>query len=338
MIQDAIALLVGDEELTPEQIAEVANEILDGVATHSQIAAFITALRIRGEKVEHITAFVKALRARADHIETPGGVILDTVGTGGDCRGTFNVSTTAAIIAAAAGVQVAKHGNRAVSSLSGSADVLARLGVNIEASLKVVERCLKEIGLCFLYAPSFHSAMRHVDIPRRELAIRSIFNMAGPLSSPAGATHQLIGVYAPELTQTFAEVLRELGTIRALVVHGSDGLDEVTLTSVTQVTELVDGNIDTWTLTPGDFGLDPVNLEDLLVDSPEMSAEIIQNILAGQKGPCSEMALANAGAALFVAGKTASIQDGYALAKETLAEGKAARKLEALVDLTHSKE
>ncbi len=338
MIQDAIALLVGDEELTSEQIAEVANEILDGQATHCQIAGFITALRIRGEKVEHICAFTRALRARADRIETPGGIILDTVGTGGDCRGTFNISTAAALIAAAAGVQVAKHGNRAVSSLSGSADVLAHLGVNIEAPQRVVERCLREIGLCFLFAPAFHSAMRHAAIPRRELGIRSIFNMVGPLSNPAGATHQLIGVYAPELTVTFAEVLRELGSERALVVHGSDGLDEVTLTSVTQVTELNDGEIDTWTLTPGDFGLDPVNIEDLLADSPEASAEIVQNVLAGQKGPCAEIALANAGAALFVAGRTASIQDGYALAKEVLAEGKAAEKLEALVDLTNSKE
>lgn len=336
MIQDAIALLVGDEELSGEQAREVAAEILSGEATPSQIAAFITALRIRGESVDHIRAFVETLRAKATRIDPPEGVVLDVVGTGGDAVGTFNVSTTAAIIASAAGVTVAKHGNRAVSSSCGSADVLAKLGVNIDAPIDVVRRCLHEIGLCFLFAPAYHSAMRHAAVPRREVGIRSIFNMVGPLSNPAGATHQLVGVYAPELTDTFARVLRELGTQRALIVHGSDGIDEVTITSVTQVTELRDGDIETWTLDPNDFGIEPADLEDLLVDSVEAAAAEVDKILAGAKGPTSEMALVNAGAALYVAGLAPSVPEGYALALDTVAQGKAREKLDALVELSNS--
>lgn len=335
MIQDAIAILIDDEELSPEQAAEVASEILEGQATPSQIAGFLTALRIRGEQVGHIRAFVEALRARVSSIARPGGVVLDTCGTGGDAVGTFNVSTTAAFIAAGAGVRVAKHGNRAVSSRSGSADVLAALGVNIEAPLQTVEQCLNEIGICFLFAPACHSAMRHAAVPRRELGIRSIFNMVGPLSNPAGATHQLIGVYAPELTETFAQVLRELGSERALIVHGSDGIDEVTITSVTQVSELRHGDIETWTLDPGDFGVEPCSVEDLVVESVEEAAEELRNILAGRKGARSQMALVNAGAALYVAGLCASIPDGYQQAIEVVASGKALEKLDQLVELTN---
>lgn len=335
MIQDAIALLVADEEMTVETVREVAGEILSGQATSCQIAAFITALRIRGERAEHILAFAEALRARADHIRPPEGVVLDTCGTGGDAVGTFNFSTAAAIIAAGAGVCVAKHGNRAVSSTCGSADVLAQLGVNVNAPLPVVERCLREIGLCFLFAPAWHSAMRHAAAARREVGIRSIFNMIGPLSNPAGATHQLVGVYAPELTRTFAEVLRSLGSQRALVVHGSDGIDEVTITSPTQVTELRDGEIDTFTISPSDFGIAPASIEDLVVDSAKTAEEEMRKVLDGVPGPRLDMSLVNAGAALFVAGRAASIEDGYAMAREVVAEGKAREKLAALIDMSN---
>ncbi len=336
MIQDAIALLVGDEELPGDKTREVAAEILNGEATPCQVAAFITAMRIRGEEVDHILAFAETLREKADRIEPPEGIVLDTCGTGGDAMGTFNVSTTAAIIAAGAGVTVAKHGNRAVSSSCGSADVLAQLGVNINAPLDTVERCLHEIGLCFLFAPACHSAMKHAAEARRDVGIRSIFNMVGPLSNPAGATHQLIGVYAPELTETFAHVLKKLGSERALIVHGSDGVDEVTTTTVTQVTELRDGKIETWMLDHNDFGLDAVNLVDLLADGVEDAADQMRRILEGEKGPRSEMALVNAAAALYVAGRASSIPDAYGLAVETVAEGKAMEKLQALVDMTNS--
>lgn len=336
MIQEAIALLVADEEFTGEHATEVINEILDGKATACQIAAFITALRIRKERVEHIVAFARALRARAGGIRSPEGVVLDTCGTGGDTYGTFNISTAAAIIASAAGACVAKHGNRAITSTCGSADVLAALGVKIDAGREVAERCLREIGLCFLFAPACHSAMKHAAVPRREVGIRTIFNMVGPLVNPAGANHQLIGVYAPELTQVFAEVLRELGSERALVVHGSDGVDEVTTTSVTQLTELRNGKIETWTVAPSDFGLEAVSIEDLVVSSIEEAAEKMREVLSGRKGPCSDVALLNAGAALYVAGKVASIGDGFHVAVETVASNKAIEKLEALVELTNA--
>ncbi|MBN1867001.1 anthranilate phosphoribosyltransferase [Candidatus Sumerlaeota bacterium] len=336
MIQDGIALLLDDEELRVDQAREIAQEILNGEATPCQIAAFITALRIRGESVEHILAFAETLRGRAAKVQGPEGIILDTCGTGGDAVGTFNVSTTAALIAAGAGVCVAKHGNRAVSSTCGSADVLAELGVNIGASLEVVEKCLNEIGICFLFAPSHHSAMKHAAVPRREIGIRTIFNMIGPLSNPAGATHQVVGVYAPHLTETFAKVLRELGSERALVVHGSDGIDEVTTTSVTQVTELRDGEIETWTLSPNDFGIEPASVEDLVVDSAQEAAQEIRNILSGQKGPRMDMALVNAAAALYVAGRAASVPDAYGLALDAITSNRAMEKLEALVEMSNA--
>lgn len=336
MIQEALALLLDDEPLSAEQTAQVAREILSGEATSAQIAAFITALRIRGERVEHVVAFARALRERADKIQPPQGPVLDTCGTGGDAQGTFNVSTAAAIVAAAAGATVAKHGNRAVTSACGSADVLKALGVNIEAPLKTAEKCLHEIGLCFLFAPSCHSAMRHAAAPRKELAIRSIFNMVGPLSNPANATHQLIGVYHPELTELFAHALKELGSEKALIVHGSDGVDEVTLTSVTQITELRHGEVDTWTVEPHDFGLEPIDLEDILVETVEEAAERMREVLSGRKNACAEMALVNAGAALFAANLAPSMPDGYQRAKEVVASGKALEKLEALVDMTRS--
>ena len=336
MIQNAIAILVGGEELTGAQAREVAQEILDGQATPCQIASFITALRIRKERVEHIVAFAEALREKAGRMRVPEGVILDTCGTGGDARGTFNVSTAAAVIAAAAGVRVAKHGNRAVSSACGSADVLAQLGVKIDADRAVTERCLSEIGLCFLFAPACHGAMKHAAAARREVGIRSIFNMVGPLVNPAGASHQLLGVYAPELTQTYAEVLRRLGSERALLVHGADGMDEITITGPTQVTELRDGEIKTRTVEPSDFGLKLAALGEIVAGSVEEATQRMREVLSGRKGPCLDVALMNAGAALYVAGRASSLPDGYALAAETVAGGKAAEKLQALVDLTNA--
>jgi anthranilate phosphoribosyltransferase len=336
MIQKAIAALVAGEDLTGSLAREVAREILDGQASPCQIAAFITALRIRKERVEHIVAFAEALREKAGRVRAPEGVVLDTCGTGGDGRATFNVSTAAAIIAAGAGACVAKHGNRAVSSACGSADVLAQLGVRIDADRSVMERCLGEIGLCFLFAPACHGAMKHAGAARKEVGIRSIFNMVGPLVNPAGATHQMIGVYAPELTETYAEVLRRLGSERVLAVHGSDGMDEITITGPTQVTELRDGKIETRTIQPSDFGVQTATPETIMAHSAEEAAQRMREVLSGQKGPCLDVALMNAGAALYVAGLADTMQDGFALAAETVASGKAAAKLQALVTFTNA--
>ena len=338
MIKEAITRLVAGDDLTGEEAHKVALQILSGEATACQIASFLTALRIRGERVEHLEAFVRAMRAKAAHIETPGGVILDTCGTGGDGIGTFNVSTTAMFMAAAAGIRVAKHGNRAMSSRCGSADVLVAAGIRIDCSRAVSERCLREIGICFLFAPAFHSAMKHAVQPRREIGHRTIFNLAGPLSNPAGATHQLIGVYDVSLCRVFAEALRGLGTERALIVHGSDGLDEISTTAPTEMTELRDGEIRAWSATPADFGLEhPANIEDLLAtEDAQGDAETLVAILKGEEtGPKAEIALVNAGAAIYVAGKAESIREGIEIARRTVASGVAFEKLEQLRRMTN---
>lgn len=338
MIREAIAKLVAGEELTGDEAHQVALEILAGEATACQIASFLTALRMRGERTEHVVGFVRVMRDRVARIETPSGVILDTCGTGGDEIGTFNVSTAAAFIAAGADIQVAKHGNRAMSSRCGSADVLSALGVRIDCSHALAERCLRELGICFLFAPSYHSAMKHAVQPRREIGHRTIFNMAGPLSNPAGATHQLIGVYHSSLCRMFAEVLRELGAERALIVHGSDGLDEISTTDVTELTELRDGEIRSWSATPADFGLDkPADLEDLLAaEDTHGNARILVSILKGEeKGPKAQIALVNAGAAIYVAGGAKTIREGIETARRVVASGAPYEKLEDLRQMTN---
>jgi anthranilate phosphoribosyltransferase len=281
------------------------------------------------------------MREKAAHIQRPKGIVFDTCGTGGDNIGTFNVSTTAAFIVAAAGIPVAKHGNRAMSSRCGSADVLTALGVRIDCPHAVAERCLAEIGICFLFAPAYHSAMKHAVQPRREIGHRTIFNLAGPLSNPAGASHQLIGVYDRSLCRMFAEVLRELGSERVLIVHGSDGLDEISTTEVTELTELRNGDIYSWSATPSDFGIEtPADMADLLAgEDAEANAAIVTAILKGDEtGPKAEIALVNAGAALYVAGKAESIPEGVKAARQMIASGAAYAKLEALCEMTIASE
>jgi len=339
MIKEAIQSLVAGGEVDGQTAHAVAQEILAGEATACQIASFLTALRIRGERPAHLSAFVRAMREKATRIARPDGVVLDTCGTGGDASGTFNISTAAMFLAAAAGVRVAKHGNRAMSSRCGSADVLAAAGVKIDCAPAVSERCLREIGICFLFAPAYHSAMKHAVAPRREIGHRTIFNMAGPLSNPAGATHQLIGVYDPNLCGLFAEVLRELGTVRALIAHSEDGLDEISTCGPTAVTELRDGEIRAWTIAPADFGITaPARLADLRApETPEASAALLAAILRGEEtGPKAQIVLVNAGAALYVAGQAESIREGVALARETVESGAAFDKLEALCRMTNA--
>ncbi|MCX8035683.1 MAG: anthranilate phosphoribosyltransferase [Candidatus Sumerlaeia bacterium] len=338
MIREAIGQLVAGDELTGEAARAVALEILSGEATPCQIASFLTALRIRGHTAAHVLGFVQAMREKATRIAAPEGVILDTCGTGGDDLGTFNISTTAMFLAAGAGVRVAKHGNRAMSSRCGSADVLTALGVKIDCSPALSERCLHELGVCFLFAPLYHTAMKHAVQPRREIGHRTIFNLAGPLCNPAGATHQLIGVYDAPLGSMFAEVLRMLGCRRALIVHGADGLDEISVTAPTELTELRDGKIRAWTVTPRDLGFKhTAALADLrAAEDAAGNAAITLAILRGEEtGPRAEVALANAGAALYVAEQADTLCEGIELARKALASGAALAKLDALRQMTN---
>ncbi len=340
MIQEAIAKLIADQALSEEQAIKVANEIMSGTATPCQIASFITALRIRGETVSTIVGFVRTLRNKAVKITTSSEMaVLDTCGTGGDQSGTFNISTAAALIAAGADVKVAKHGNRSVSSRCGSADVLTALGVNIEVPREISQRCLDELGICFLFAPLYHKAMKYAVQPRREIGIRTIFNIIGPLSNPAAAAHQLIGVYEPRLTTLFVEVLKELGTKHALVVHGHDKLDEITTTDSTLVTELKeDASIHTYTVKPEDFGFARAALADLKGEDAETNAAIIEAILRGEQGPRTDIALLNAGAAIYVAGKVLMIREGIVLARGAIQSGEAQRKLDGLRRITKAQD
>lgn len=335
---DLKALLgrVAAGELLSEGDAETAFDIMmSGNATPSQMGAFLMGLRVRGETVDEITGAAKAMRAKALHIEAPAGAI-DTCGTGGDGSGTFNVSTATALVVAGAGVPVAKHGNRNLSSRSGSADILAALGVNIDADMGLVKRSLWEAGIGFLMAPRHHSAMRHVGPTRVELGTRTIFNLLGPLSSPANAKRQLVGVFAPQWVRPMAEVLGKLGSERAWVVHGS-GLDELTTTGTTKIAALKDGAVAEIELTPEELGLKRVTLAELRGGDPAQNAAAMRTLLGGAKGPLRDIVLLNAGAALLVAGKAADLPHGMQLAAQSIDGGHAANVLERLVEITNSR-
>ena len=317
-----------------ERDAEAAFDIImSGNATPSQIGAFLMALRLRGETVEEITGAARIMRAKAVGVDAPAGTI-DTCGTGGDSSGSFNISTASALVVAACGVSVAKHGNRALSSKSGSADVLTALGVNIDADLAIVRECLWEIGIGFLMAPRHHSATRHVAPTRVELGTRTIFNLLGPLSSPAKARRQLVGVFAPEWVQPMAEVLGRLGSERAWVVHGA-GLDELTTTGTTMVAALADGKVETFEVAPEDFGLPRARLEDIKGGEPQHNARLMEGLLAGAGGPLRDVVLLNSGAALLVAGRATTVEAGIELAAKSLDSGAAQRVLQQLVARTN---
>ena len=317
-----------------ERDAEAAFDIImSGNATPSQIGAFLMALRLRGETVEEITGAARIMRAKAVGVDAPAGTI-DTCGTGGDSSGSFNISTASALVVAACGVPVAKHGNRALSSKSGSADVLTALGVNIDADLAIVRECLWEIGIGFLMAPRHHSATRHVAPTRVELGTRTIFNLLGPLSSPAKARRQLVGVFAPEWVQPMAEVLGRLGSERAWVVHGA-GLDELTTTGTTMVAALADGKVETFEVAPEDFGLPRARLEDIKGGEPQHNARLMEGLLAGAGGPLRDVVLLNSGAALLVAGRVTTVEAGIELAAKSLDSGAAQRVLQQLVARTN---
>ncbi|HHW39912.1 MAG TPA: bifunctional anthranilate synthase component II/anthranilate phosphoribosyltransferase [Syntrophomonadaceae bacterium] len=333
-LTSVIEKVVNRYHLSEEEAEEAMGAIMSGEATPAQIASLLTALRLKGETVEEITGFARAMRARARRITPRFNHLIDTCGTGGDQKSTFNISTTAAFVVAGAGLPVAKHGNRSVSSKCGSADVLEALGVKVDIAPEQAERCLEQTGICFLFAPVFHEAMKHAVGPRREIGIRTVFNILGPLTNPAGAQIQLLGVYDPNLTGVIARVLRRLGSSRAMVVHGEDGLDEITHTGRTRISELVDGEIRSYEVAPEDLGLKRGRLEDITGNTAEENARITLDVLNGRPGPCRDVVLMNAGAALLVGGKVDSLKDGVRLAAEVIDSGAALRKLRELIDFT----
>ncbi len=333
-LKSLLAMVAAGRSLSESEAEAAFDIIMSGDATPSQMGGFLMALRVRGETVDEITGAARIMRAKAVPIEAPPGAI-DTCGTGGDASGSFNISTASALVVAGCGVPVAKHGNRALSSKSGSADVLTALGVNIDADLAVVHACLWEVGIGFLMAPRHHSATRHVAPTRVELGTRTIFNLLGPLSSPALARRQLVGVFAPEWVRPMAEVLGRLGGERAWVVHG-DGLDELTTAGPTKVAALDHEWVETFEVTAGDAGLPPARLEDLRGGEPALNARLMQDLLAGVGGPLRDVVLLNSAAALLIAGRAATLYEGAELAARAIDSGAARQILEALVARSNS--
>lgn len=336
MIREAIAKLVKGEDLSKNEIELVMEEIMTGQALPTQIAAFLTAMRIKGETIDEIVGAAEIMRRHATKIKTRHPVVLDTCGTGGDECHTFNVSTVAAFVVAGAGVVVAKHGNRSVSSACGSADLLKALGVNIEAEEHIVSKCIDEVGIGFLFAPALHKAMKYAIGPRREIGIRTIFNILGPMTNPAGATNQLVGVYDAGLTRPMAEALGRLGSRHALVVYGRDGLDEVTTTDKTQVSELKAGKVKTFEVSPRDFGIKKAKPEELRGGDSAENAKIAMDILSGEKGPAYDIVILNAGCAIYTADKAADIKEGIKSAEESIESGAAVGKLQELKEATNA--
>ena len=334
-MQKAIAKVINGDDLRRDEMVDVMNQIMSGEATDAQIGAFLIALRLKGESVDEIAGAVAVMREKATPIATKHDVIVDTCGTGGDHSGTFNISTTAAFVAAGAGLCVAKHGNRAATSQSGSADVLMALGVNIEASPETVSQCLDEVGIGFLFAPALHGAMKYAIGPRRELGVRTIFNALGPLTNPAGARRQVIGVYSAALTETLAGVLATLGAERAYVVHGADGLDEMTLTGPTKVSELKDGAVSTYRVSPGEVGLGQARADALKGGDADSNASITLSVLKGAEGPARDIVLLNAAAAIVAGDKASDLREGVQVAAEAIDSGRAMAKLEALIEASN---
>ena len=333
MIREAIDAVVSGRSLPMEEAAGVMREIMDGQATPGQLGAFLTALRVKGETVEEIAGFVTVMRDKALKVNV-AGKLVDTVGTGGDGHNTFNISTATAFVAAGAGLKVAKHGNRAASSACGAADVLEALGVKFDLPPDGVERCINEIGIGFMFAPTFHASTRHAAPVRREIGIRTVFNVLGPLTNPAGAQYLLLGVAYPELGQTIAEVLRLLGAHHAIIVHGHGGLDEISLSGDTSVWEMQGDEVRTWKLTVKDTGLPEHSIEDIRGGSKEENAATMRRLLRGEPGPVRDFVLANAAAALLIGELVQTIRQGVELAAQVIDSGAARDKLDALAELS----
>ncbi len=334
LIKEAISKLINTQDLSLEESLAVMTQIMEGGATDAQIASFLTALRMKGETVEEITGCTIAMRRKAVKINAGDGVVIDTCGTGGDARNTFNISTAAAFVVAGAGLKVAKHGNKASSSLCGSADVLKCLGVNIEAGVETVERCITKTNIGFLFAPILHQAMKYAVGPRKEIGIRTIFNILGPLANPAGAVHRILGVYSEHLTIMMAEALKQLGDKHAFVVYGLDGLDEITITDRTKVCELVDNEVKSYYVNPEDFGIKISNLSSLTVNTPDESARAIRDVLDGICGPKRDVVLLNAAAAIIAGGLAEDFMEGIEIAARSVDTGSAKETLKKLIEIS----
>ncbi len=340
MIQQAIAKVVESQNLSEEEMMGVMDQIMEGECTPAQIGALLVALRMKKETVDEIVGAVKVMRKKATRIHVAalpdGRYLVDTCGTGGDGKGTFNISTTAAFVAAGAGVPVAKHGNRSVSSTCGSADVLEALGLRLDVPPEGIQRCIEEVGIGFLFAPLLHKAMKHAIGPRREIGIRTLFNILGPLTNPAGAMGQVLGVFRAQLAEPLAEVLGRLGSRRVLVVHGSDGTDEMTLTGPTHIAELHDGNVTSYDVVPEQFGLSRCSIEDIKGGKPHENIRIVRQILDGEQGPRRDITLLNAAAAIMAGGIANDLWEGLDRARESIDSGAARDRLHRLISLTRS--
>jgi len=335
VLKAAINMLVNKVSLSESEMVGCMNEIMEGRATDAQIGAFLTALRVKGETVEEITGAAKIMRKKAITIKAPEGV-LDTCGTGGDMSHTFNISTTTSIVVSACGVPVAKHGNRSVSSQSGSADVLEALGIIIDLPPEKVEECLFETDFGFLFAPLFHPAMKYAIGPRREMGIRTIFNILGPLTNPAGAKRQLLGVFAGHLTETLAMVLGNLGAVDAMVIHGRDGLDEISISDETKVSRFSDGKTENFSIAPEDFGIRRMEIDSILGGNKEENALITLAVLRGERGPRRDIVLMNSAAAIVVSGKAGDFRTAFDMAADGIDSGKALKKLEEVKRVSNS--
>ncbi len=335
-MQSAIRAVTERIDLSSEEMQQVMRSIMTGEATQAQIGGFLIGLRMKGESVDEIAGAAAVMRELASKVEVGSKHLVDTSGTGGDGLNTFNISTASAIVVAAAGGRVAKHGNRSISSKSGSADVLEAMGVNIGLSPEQVASCIKEVGVGFMFAPNHHSAMKHAIGPRKEMGVRTIFNLLGPLTNPADAPNQVIGVFSEQWVVPIAKVLAKLGSQHVLVVHAEDGMDELSITVPTQVAELKKGNLDVYTVTPDQFGLASSDASSLEVADATQSREMIQGVLNNTAGPGKDIVCLNAGAAIYVAGLAATIEAGIKKAQDVIANGAARKKLEALVDFTNN--
>jgi anthranilate phosphoribosyltransferase len=338
MIQKLIDKLTRHEDLTTDEAAAAMVEVMEGRATPAQISGLLIGLAMKGERPPEIVGLARTMRAHAVRLSRRFDRVFDTCGTGGDGAGTFNISTCAALVVAACGVPVAKHGNRAASSLSGSADVFEALGVRVMAPPAVVERCLDEAGIGFFFAQTFHPSMKHAAVARRELGVRTAFNLLGPLTNPAGAARQLVGVPRPEFTELMARALLLLGSERAWVVHGADGIDELSTTGYTKISECWNGSVNTFYLHPADVGLPKATMAALKGGNAQENARIVQRILAAERGPARDVVLLNAGVALFIAGAAPSVREGIARASQAVDRGDARQTLERLVAISSAEE
>lgn len=336
MIQAAVKKIVETTHLSESKAYDVMSHIMSGNATSAQIAGLLVALRMKGETVDEITGFARAMREKVLPVKTRRAPLVDTCGTGGDGRRTFNISTAAAIVAAGAGVAIAKHGNRSVSSQCGSADVLETLGVRLDLPPAMLGKCLDEVGIAFLFAPALHPAMKHAGAARKELGLRTVFNVLGPLTNPAGATAQVVGVYSLDLVKPVAQVLARLGTHHAFVVHGRDGVDEISLSTITEISEVRNGEVTSYRAQPQDFGVQRADIATIVGDTSEVNSQILHEVLAGNPGPALDVTLINAAAAIVAGDAAENLREGVERARESVASGNARKKLEEWVTFTQA--